>query len=238
MFATRLPLNWLHPKAQVAVPLGHFAAFLALWGGILACLIVLIVAPLWWLGLPWPLLAGFLLLLGIVLSGALHEDGLADCCDGFWGGNTPEKRHAIMKDSAIGSYGILGLIFSVSLRWGGLALLDPIHGISTFVLMHTIPRGCIGLLWALLPLWNGDSLAKERPSLRQTLIGLAIGLTIGLFITDPFTLGTTAAVVGLAMLTFSALALRKLGGLNGDCLGAAEQIGQVTLILLLLLPTA
>ena len=227
MFITRLPLGWLHPRQDVAIPLGQTAMFFPLWGGIIAVLALLLVWPLYLLNLPWPMLAALLLLLGVLLSGGLHEDGLADCCDGFWGGKTSEDRHRIMKDPAIGSYGTLGLIFSIGIRWIGLIQFEaePL----LFLLMHTLPRGFLGLLWAIFPLRQG--LATQNPDMLHGGTGLLLAILLGLVFTPPMLLGSTMAVCGLVMLGFCLLALRKLGGLNGDCFGGAEQCGQIALVL-------
>ncbi len=83
-----------------------------------------------WLGLPAPLAAGLVLLAMIAVTGALHEDGLADTADGFWGGWDRARRLEIMKDSQIGSYGVIALILSLGLRWSALGVLIA-HGTPT-----------------------------------------------------------------------------------------------------------
>lgn len=231
MFITRLPLGWLHPKREVAISLGETAIFFPLWGAVIAGIAMILVWPLFWLGVSWPVVALILLGLGIILSGALHEDGLADCCDGFWGGQIPEDRYRIMKDSAIGSYGTIGLIFSIALRWLGLMQFDVFHGMVLFLLMHTVPRGFLGVLWAVFPSREGAGLATQKPTLGQGGIALLL-VTVAVFIGVPFGGATIIlATVHLSMLALCLLAWRKLGGLNGDCFGGAEQCGQIALCL-------
>ena len=229
MFVTRLPLGWLHPKQDAPIPLGETAIFFPVWGAVLAGLALGLIWPLHWLGVPWPVIALILLLCGIVFSGALHEDGFADCCDGFWGGRTPEDRYRIMKDSAIGSYGTIGMIFSIALRWLGLMQFDETYGMMLFLLMHTIPRGFLGILWATFPLWQNQGLATQKPTLLQSSISLLL-MVVLVFLGFPLSAAMIVLVTaGLVMLAFCLLAWRKLGGLNGDCFGGAEQCGQIAL---------
>lgn len=245
LFVTRFPLLRLLPR-KITDDLHdtagrYFIAYTPFWGLLLAlpCAGLAYGAHLG--GLPWPLAAGLMVLLGIVFSGALHEDGLSDCCDGFWGAQTPERRHAIMKDSSVGAYGILGLIFSVCMRWVALALLVPKLACLVFLVLHFLPRGFLGLLWSRLPLWQGKSLTKNSPNVLTGFCGALFGVfllaVVQLLMKEyglqPFALSLVVAGGFLSMLAFSWLAVHKLGGINGDCLGAAEQIGQISIVLLL-----
>ncbi len=233
MFMTRLPLGWLHPKRNVPISTGATAIFFPVWGLIIAMISMLLVMPLVWSGTPWFTVSIVLLFLGTILSGALHEDGFADCCDGFWGGQTPEARHQIMKDSTVGSYGAIGLIASFLLRWICLVQVESALGILLFIVMHTVPRGFLGILWASFPLWQGGGLAKARPSRLQGLVGLLLMVVMLFLEMPPMASGLILLFCGLGMLLFCLLALRKLGGLNGDCFGGAEQFGQIILSLLI-----
>ena len=199
--------------------------FFPIWGGIVAVCALALVWPAYALGVTWPVLAIVALGVSIILSGALHEDGLADCCDGFFGGRTPEDRHRIMKDSTIGSYGTLGLIFSIALRWLGLMQFD----MFLFVLIHIVPRGFMGILWATFPLWQGKGLATQSPSLLQGSISLLLTIALVLFSIPLSGAIIVLVATGLSMLAFCFLARHKLGGLNGDCFGGAEQCGQMAL---------
>lgn len=209
--------------------------FFAVWGLIIGLLSMLLVMPLVWFGVPWIIVSMVLIFVGTILSGALHEDGFADCCDGFWGGRTPADRHRIMKDSTVGSYGAIGMIASFLLRWVCLAQFEGALGIMLFIVIHTVPRGLLGILWASFPLWHGGGLAEQRPTYLQGIVGLLIA--VGLLVLE-IPLSASGVIVlscGLGMVLFCLLALRKLGGLNGDCFGGAEQFGQI--ILSILIPT-
>ncbi|MFT7596440.1 MAG: adenosylcobinamide-GDP ribazoletransferase, partial [Paracoccaceae bacterium] len=121
---TRLPLPTLpdHAFARQA----HAAWAFPLVGLVVA----LLAGGMGWaalrLGLPASIAAGLVLGAQIMLTGAMHEDGLADTADGLWGGFNADRRLEIMKDSAIGTYGVLALILSLGLRWAALTLLLPI----------------------------------------------------------------------------------------------------------------
>jgi hypothetical protein len=97
------------------------------------------------LGLPPPIAAGLALGAGIVITGALHEDGLADCADGFWGGHDAARRLEIMKDSRIGAYGVIAMILVIGLKWLALsALLDAGALWIAVLLPAVLEPGCDG----------------------------------------------------------------------------------------------
>ncbi|MEL6701469.1 MAG: adenosylcobinamide-GDP ribazoletransferase, partial [Pseudomonadota bacterium] len=114
-FLTRLPLR-VDGDAAVARGAG------CVWAYPIAGLVVgtVVAAILWALmavGVPAALTAGGAVAAGLFVTGALHEDGMADTVDGLWGGWTRERRLEIMKDSRIGAYGVLALVVTVGLRW-------------------------------------------------------------------------------------------------------------------------
>jgi len=101
-------------------------------GFVIGALMALIASMALWLGLSAPIAAGLALTAGVIVTGAMHEDGLADSADGLWGGWEPAGRLEIMKDSHIGVYGVCALVLSLLLRW-----LDRVTG------GHRI----LGLVW-------------------------------------------------------------------------------------------
>lgn len=186
------------------------------------------------LGLPTSVSAGLILAAQIGMTGAMHEDGLADTVDGFWGGWTRERRLEIMKDSAIGTYGVLALILSVGLRWMALAALLP-FGIWPVIAAAVMPRSLLPLLMAGLPHARGDGLSRRvgAPERGAVAVALILGLAIGWFAVGPAIIGAwlmaAVLVLGLALLARS-----RIGGQTGDILGAAEQLGEVAVLLTLL----
>ena len=211
---------WAWPLAGAVV--GALAGLL-LWVGL-------------WLGLP-PLAAGLLAVAAqIVLTGALHEDGLADSADGLWGGWTQDRRLEIMRDSRIGSYGVLALILSVGLRATACAAL-PAGPLAVAVLAATgaASRGAMTGVMAGLP--------PARPDGRAVSTGRPSPATTGLALAGASALWLIALPFGLALITVAAccagaaivagIARAKIGGQTGDILGASQQIAEITALLAL-----
>ena len=180
-----------------------------------------------WIGLPAATVLAVAVM--VLITGAFHEDGLADSADGLWGGWTPERRVEIMRDSRVGTYGACALVLSLLLR---VALLAPLP-LEVFayavVTGHVLGRAAGVLLAALLPPvadqglgakvigvagW-GTALAVAAQSLAAAWYGAGSALWAPLL----------AAV--LAVLLVRDLARRKLGGLTGDLLGAANQVAMI-----------
>lgn len=219
--------DWLLPAAK------YFPLVGALIG--LACGGVLIAASAIWSGAVPAVLA---VLAGVILTGALHEDGIADTADGLFGGRSREQRLTIIKDSRIGSYGAITLMGSVVLRIAVLATLPPWLGAAALVAAHSIGRTGILLVMSALPYAGNVATAKlSYPDSRfdaakaivavmLTLLGLA-----WLIAAEP-----GAAACGLigavALGALPALAAARLiGGYVGDVLGATEQLTQIGMLL-------
>jgi adenosylcobinamide-GDP ribazoletransferase len=179
--------------------------------------------------------SAFLAILATVLvTGALHEDGLADTADGLGGGRDGEHALAIMRDSRSGAFGVLALVFSVGLRAAAIAAIaDPGAVAGALVAAHAASRGALPLFMRQLDPARPDGLAAAagRPQSEASFWAAAIGLAVLLL-----ALGLGHSVLALVFLA-AALALlgrvarRKIGGYTGDVLGAAQQIAE-TLILL------
>ncbi len=229
---TRLPLPRLPDRAFAhqagaawAFPL--VGAVVALLAGGAGCIALS-------LGLTAPVAAGVVLAVQIAVTGAMHEDGLADTADGFWGGSTRARRLEIMRDSAIGSYGVLALILSVGLRWSALAALLP-HGLAPVFAAATLSRAALPALMAGLPHARADGLSRRVGTTPPASAALAalLGLGLGWLALGPAVLiaalALTAAVAGLAV-----LARNRIGGQTGDVLGAAQQLAELTVLLIAL----
>lgn len=186
------------------------------------------------LGIPVWACAGLALALGVILTGGLHEDGLADCADGFWGGHTRERRLEILKDSRVGSYGVLAMIFAMGLRWSLLATLLPLVPLA-LIAAAMLSRASMAVLMARLPFAREDGLANHvgRPPVNAA--ALAVGLAIlGGFVCVGLWPGLLAACgVVVAVASVAALARAKIGGQTGDVLGAAQVVGEITALLTL-----
>lgn len=165
-----------------------------------------------------------------ILTGALHEDGLADCADsmGGWG---RDKRLAILKDSRIGTFGALALILSVALRAQGYATLGW-QAPALMAALGMASRAPIAAILATLPpaRTEGMGAAAARPDPARVAVSLILGAGAALWA------GGIGAVLAIAVAaTAVALAaLRAFGGQTGDALGASQQLGEIAALLVIL----
>lgn len=178
--------------------------------------------------------AGLFLMVQVLLSGAMHEDGLADCADGFWGGFAPARRLEIMKDSQIGSYGVLALILSIGLRWQALALLLGQGQIWAPLAIALLSRAMMPILMRWLPNARQSGLSQSvgRPSRRAILLGLGLAVVLALPLLGLLSLALEAMLI-VATLGLGRLARAKIGGQTGDVLGACQQVCEVLGLLIL-----
>lgn len=194
------------------------------------------------------LAAGLTLLISVWLTGAFHEDGLADTADALGGTHGHERLHDILKDSRIGTYGSVALFFSLALRLFALDALIRNAGVAfgtalstplLFVLVQVLARtGPVGLM-ASLPYVAGEA-AKGASVARGGrwpqfavsslwgLTGLVAAATLGMPI--PVVLGLTAVLVATTLVLRSWFE-RRAGGFTGDFLGATEQVLELVLML-------
>lgn len=181
-----------------------------------------------------------------IVTGALHEDGLADVSDGFFGGHTRDRRLEIMKDSRIGAFGTIALVLSLGLKAVLLSAMITRFGAAdamvTLLGIEAFSRALMVWQWSILPPARSDGLAARfgTPSLTSSTFALALGS----FCLIPFLIELPVLAVltglGLAILSTLAvarLALAKIGGGTGDVLGTIQQISSLAFLLgLLLLP--
>jgi len=231
VFLTRLPLPDPGPyvpgalaRAMRAFPLA--GALIGLAGGAVAALGL-------GLGLP-PLAAALLALLAqAALTGALHEDGLADLADGLGARGDAERRLAVMRDSSNGTFGGLALIFSVALRAAALAALPGAGAMgAALVASGALSRAMIPLAMTRMSPARPDGLGAGAGS--PTALGVGLALVLGVLATLPLGPIAGLAALGLAwvaMAGVSALARRALGGYTGDVLGAVQQAAEVAVLL-------
>jgi adenosylcobinamide-GDP ribazoletransferase len=238
-FLTRIPVPaaWQRGKNSRQAPaLQQAVIYFPLVGTLIGLATGLVI----WLGAHlWPLGVAVIVGLAIeaLLTGALHEDALADFCDAFGGGSTREDVLRIIDDSRVGSYGALGLMLGVLLRAGALASIEQGHVIAAVMASATLGRWA--MLWAMAalpPIAGRQSLAEDAGRQMQTDQVLWGGLLAvpGLLPLAWLSLASTAlAIVGVVLLAiaFTAYVRRRIGGITGDCLGCLCYLGQLLVLL-------
>ena len=234
-FLTRLPI----PGGASAAPTrfeADIARALALFPLAGALIGTLTAATLWLTSLLWPLPLAILLALALEarLTGALHEDAVADLCDGFGGGRTPEDVLRIMKDSRIGAFGLLGLAFALALRAASLiALPDAATAVVALIVSGWAARLLMLAAMLAIPPMPGRAGLGGSVASQATPHRLALALLLSLPVpllglwwnTQAMLLALLASALFLAW--FRRLVLRRLGGSTGDCFGFAGYAGLI-----------
>jgi adenosylcobinamide-GDP ribazoletransferase len=231
---TRVPTP--QPKRQMDAPLlAWSAAFYPLVGALLG----LAAWGVWAALRPvLPQVVITLLIIGfwVAVTGALHEDGLADVADAFGSQTTREGIHRVLKDSNVGTYGVLALILSIGLRWQGLALVPETLLPAAFMALQALPRAVIvTLAYVAGPSTSGSGGALAK-SLRGTHV--AVAWLLALLVVIPFGWQFTllAGAIALIVSTLSQSYFHpRIGGITGDCLGAANQLQEIAIVLGLLM---
>jgi adenosylcobinamide-GDP ribazoletransferase len=225
------------PIASNATEPGAIAAsgwaFPLVGGGIGAlCAAAFFVAGL--LGLPVGPAALLAVATGIAATGALHEDGLADTADGFGGGRDRDRKLAIMRDSAHGTYGVVALVLGVGLRATAIATIrDPVFAGLALIAAHAASRAILPPAMLLLQPVRADGLgaAAGRPSRTVAISAALIGAVITLATLGPLTGALALLLAGAAVALAGMLARRQIGGYTGDVLGFFQQIGEIVMLL-------
>lgn len=170
----------------------------------------------------------------VALTGALHEDGLADTMDGLGGGHSRERALEIMKDPRIGAFGALALMLMLGLKISTLSALPLTWVVTTLIAGHALSRWCAVLLVARLPYARADNSTRTKPVVeRVASADIAIASLFGL---APLALCQWPALIGGVTALATTLLLgawysRRLGGYTGDTLGATQQITEVVFYL-------
>lgn len=168
------------------------------------------------------------------LTGALHEDGLADAADGFGGGHDRAAKLAIMRDSRIGTYGVLAVVFSVGLRASAVAGFQaPSAAFWGLVAAMALSRAMMVpvMHWLAPARIDGLGAGAGRPGRPGTLLAVALGLGAAALALGPET-GLWLLAVGLgAAAAVAWIAWRQIGGHSGDVLGTVQQVAETALLL-------
>ncbi|NGZ88572.1 adenosylcobinamide-GDP ribazoletransferase [Duganella aceris] len=185
--------------------------------------------------LPAPVAAILSTAAGIYATGAFHEDGFADMCDGFGGGMTPERVLEIMKDSRIGAYGAIGTICLLALKLTTLSMLPPLAAIGALFVAHPLSRlMATSLIWRL-DYARAEGKAKplaQKMSGAEFLLAAVTAIVPALAVIALQWLTWRALLAGVALAAIATIWLarkfvRRIGGYTGDCLGAVQQVSEV-----------
>ena len=187
-------------------------------------------------GLPHGMRAALVLVVLVSVTGAIHEDGLADSTDGLWGGADRARRLEIMKDSRIGTYGVLALILSLLIRWLALSALLQAGSPWFLIGVAALSRAPMVALMGWMPTARPDGLSASvgQPGARTVWLALCAGGVIALATLAPFGIAGAAFAalsVALVSLALARLAISRIGGQTGDILGACQQLAESAALL-------
>lgn len=231
MFFTRLPTptfrdhrsEWLQEAPR------YFPLVGALVGGF--------GAGVWWLAahvLPAEIAVLLSMIATILLTGAFHEDGLADVCDGFGGGWTKAQVLTIMRDSRIGAFGAIGIALLLGLKALTLARVPEGLMLATLVAGHAASRWAAATLLFTHEYVREEADAKAKPmATRMSTASLMMATVFGLapLLLLPPRLWWALATVVVARTWLAHWFTRRIGGYTGDCLGAVQQVSEVAFYL-------
>src|SRR6202795_3225408 len=232
-FLTRLPIP--HPESAPLADFARAQRVFPLVGAAIGAAIGLVCLGMRVIGVPDLAAAALVLGAGALLTGALHEDGLADVADGFGGGRDVEARLAIMRDSRIGTYGAMALLVSFATKLAALAAIPDAYVVHSLIVAHALARGMLPAIAANLPYARQDGLARTsgQPDTTTAAIAGALALLIALLSLSWTEALWAAAAAGISGFVMARLALRQIGGQTGDVLGAAEQVAEIAILVLL-----
>lgn len=227
-FFTRLPVPaWVGYSQEI---LNHSARYFSAVGWIVGLVAAGVAWGLAWV-LPWSVALLLSMAVSVRLTGAFHEDGFADACDGFGGGWEKAQVLTIMKDSRIGSYGTLGMLLMAGTKFAALFEMGPTSAALALLVAHPLSRLASTALIRQLDYVRDDDTARAKPlANRLSNAELAIACAFGL---APLVLldwdEALLAVLLVALVTWRAgcYFVRRIGGYTGDCLGAAQQLSEL-----------
>ncbi len=223
---TRLPLPVDHELAAKRAAYATWAyplvgAILGLIAGIIGCL-------LYWFGTPSSIAALVALISLVMLSGGLHEDGLADCADGFGGAFDKSRRLEIMKDSRIGAFGAIALILFLIGRAETMDALIANSFIPALIAVGAASRLPMALAMYAMPNARGSGLASTVGKPPETSLIIAIITTLALcFIMIGWSGIFIFGWAMIAAILMGIIAHRSIGGYTGDVLGAMQQCAEL-----------
>lgn len=232
-FFSRIPMpGWVEYSTE---KLNRSSRYFTLIGWLLGGLVALVFWLANWL-FPTTISLWVAMVFSLLLTGAFHEDGLADSADGFGGGFTRDKKLSIMKDSRIGTYGAAALVMALLGKY--LLLIESSNILLSIIIAYPLSRMLAASLIFDMPYVADEDSSKSKPlannqSITDLLILLVTGLPI--FLLLPWQTATTLIFV-LIIIRYALKYYfnKQISGYTGDCLGAAQQISELGIYALLL----
>ncbi len=236
MFLTRLPMPFSRTIARLRLTdsMGLFAVA----GALIGCAIAGLLCVLHWLGVPSTMAAVLACGASVLITGALHEDGLADVADGFGGGKDRQARLEIMRDSRIGSFGTIALIIVLALKVLAFAELTRLPAATTVILVAAAAAFSrammVDLMWSTRPArTDGLSHMVGRPERPAALIAIlsAIGILVFagyMFRADGALFAVAVGTGAAALVRFTAI--RLIDGQTGDVCGTVQVLTEIAML--------
>lgn len=220
-FLTRIPIR-LRSAPDLATSVPWFPVVGALIGAVVGSIALGLMELV-----PATVAAALAVVVGMMLTGAFHEDGLADTADAM-GGFTQERRREILKDSRHGSFGVAAMCSTILIRVVCVASLNPAAAFAGLVAAHTLGRGAaVGVMGLAAPVptegLGADYARSLTPARTMTGVAASLGfaaLAVGWWVVP------IATAVGVGAFLVALIAGRSFGGVSGDILGAVEQVGE------------
>ena len=232
-FLTRLPMP--HPQGPMPANFVRAHRMFPVVGALIGAVVGLVCLGLRSVGVPDLAAAALALGTGAILTGALHEDGLADIADGFGGGRDRAAKLEIMRDSRLGTYGALILLVSFAAKSSALAAIPDGYVVPALIAAHALARGILPFMSLNLPYARNDGLARNagQPDLSTAGFAIIFALLLALLSLSWSNALLSALAAALSGLGIAWLAQRQIGGQTGDVLGGAEQVGETAILVLL-----
>ena len=232
-FLTRLPMR--HPQGPMPQNFVRAHRMFPVVGALIGAAIGLFCLVLRATGLPDLASAALALGAGMILTGALHEDGLADVADGFGGGRDTAAKLEIMRDSRLGTYGAVILLVSFAAKLAALAALPDAQVVYGMIAAHALARGVLPAMSLNLPYARKDGLAANagQPDATVAMVAIAIAIVVALLVLSWANTFWAVLATAFCVVLMAWLAMRQIGGQTGDVLGAAEQVVETAVLLLL-----
>ncbi|WMT74057.1 adenosylcobinamide-GDP ribazoletransferase [Bradyrhizobium sp. Ash2021] len=232
-FLTRLPMP--HPEGAMPPNFVRAQRMFPIVGAMIGAAVGLLCLGSRHIGVPDLAAAALALGVGAMLTGALHEDGLADVADGFGGGRDVAAKLEIMRDSRLGTYGALVLLVSFATKLSALAAIPDGYVVQSLIAVHALARGVLPWMAISQPYARTDGLAANagRPDAATAATAAAFAFAIA-WLSLSFVNALLAAIMAAAgAIGMAWLAKRQIGGQTGDVLGGAEQVAETAILVLL-----